>query len=90
MKLKKAGLITKIVVAVLVVYAAVRLFGVHDQIEEAKAARKELTEQAQALEIENAAMRYALENSDEDSVKAQIARDRLGLVFPDEEVFAEE
>jgi hypothetical protein len=35
-------------------------------------------------------MRYALENSDEDSVKAQIARDRLGLVFPDEEVFAEE
>ena len=87
MKLKKAGLITKLVIVILVVYAAVSLIRVHDQIEAAKSQQEELTQQAQELELENAAMEYALENQDEDSVKAEIARDKLGLVYPDEEIF---
>ena len=89
MKLKKAGLATKIVVTVLVIYAIVSLIGVHSQIENAKADKKALAEQAETLEIENAAMKYALENSEDDDVKAKIARDKLDLVFPDEEVFTE-
>lgn len=90
MKLKKAGLITKIVVIVLVVYAAVRLINIHSDIEEAKDIQKELDQQVEEMETANAEMEYSLENSDDDEVIAGIARDKLGMAYPDEEIYTED
>ncbi len=89
MKLKKAGVVTTIVLVILLVYAAVRLVSVHMQIEAARAEQAALEEQAEAMETENAEMEYALENSGEDDVIAGIARDKLGLTFPDEQIYSD-
>ena len=90
MKLKKAGLITKIVVVVLVVYAAARLISIHSQIEDAKKVHDELDERAEAMETANAEMEYSLEHSEDDEVIADIARDKLGMAYPEEEIFSED
>ena len=70
MKLRKAGVITTIVVLILVIYAAVRLVSIHMQIESARANQQELAQQAEAMETSNAEMEYALENSEDDDVIA--------------------
>lgn len=90
MKLKKTGLVTKIVVVVLVVYATTSLIAIHSQIEEAKVTRDNLSQQAEDLETSNAQMEYSLENSEDDDVKASIARDKLGLSFPNEQIFTDD
>lgn len=90
MKLKKAGLITKIVLIVLAVYAAVRLVSLHSDIEKAKDIQKELDQQVEEMEIANAEMEYSLENSEDDEVIADIARDKLGMAYPDEEIYTED
>ena len=90
MKLRKAGVVTTIVVVILLIYAAIRLVSIHMQIETAKENQTELEEQAETMETSNAEMEYALENSDEDDVIADIARDKLGLTYPDEQIYSEE
>lgn len=90
MKLKKAGLITKIVMIILVVYAAVRLISLHAQIEEAKDIQSQLDQQVESMETVNAEMEYSLENSEDDDVIADIARDKLGMTYPDEEIYSED
>ena len=90
MKLKKAGIITKLVVIVLVVYAAVSLISIHSDIEKAKDIQKELDQQVEEMETANAEMEYSLENSEDDEVIAGIARDKLGLAYPDEEIYTED
>lgn len=90
MKLKKAGLITKIVVVILVVYAATRLISLHSQIENAKDIQDERAKYAETMETANAEMEYSLENSEEDDVIADIARDKLGMAYPDEEIYSED
>lgn len=90
MKLKKAGLITKIVVVILVVYAAARLISIHSQIEEAKEVQGKLNQQVESMETANAEMEYSLENSEDEDVIAGIARDKLGMAYPDEEIYSED
>jgi cell division protein FtsB len=90
MKLRKAGIVTTVVVVILLIYAAIRLVSIHMQIESAKENQTELEEQAETMETSNAEMEYALENSDEDEVIAGIARDKLGLTYPEEEIFSED
>lgn len=90
MKLKKAGLITRIVVVVLIVYAAARLVSMHAQIEDAKDVQNDRVQRAETMETANAEMEYSLENSEDDDVIAGIARDKLGMAYPDEEIYAEE
>ena len=90
MKLKKASLITKIVVMILVVYAAASLITIHSQIEEAKVTREKLSQQAEEMETANAEMEYALENSEDEDVIAGIARDKLGLTYPDEQIYTDD
>lgn len=90
MKLKKAGLITKIVVVILVVYATARLISIHSQIEEAKEVQSKLNQQVESMETANAEMEYSLENSEDEDVIAGIARDKLGMAYPDEEIYSED
>ena len=87
MKLKKAGIITKIVVLVLIIYAVVTLITLMGKISEVHAERDAFRQQAADIEIHNAELEYAVSNSTDDDVISDIARDELGLVGPDEKVF---
>lgn len=87
MKLKKAGIITKIIVLVLVVYAAVTIVRLQGKTSLVRAEQDSLRQKIAELEINNAELQYAIDNSTDDDVIAGIARDELGLVGPDEKVF---
>lgn len=87
MKLKKAGIITKLVVIALLVYGLITLVVLVGKISDVNAEQDLLRQEAQELEIRNAELDYAIEHSTDDDVISDIARDELGLVEPDEQVF---
>ena len=90
MKLKKTGIITIIVIAVLLVYATITLTDLRGKIDDAEKTRQQLQEQVSAVSAENDALKHAVENSDDDEVIEGIARDKLGMVMPGERVFIKE
>lgn len=47
----------------------------------------ELQEQVESLEKSNAALEYAVDNADDPEILEGVARDKLGLVMPDDRVF---
>jgi len=87
MKLKKTGLLTKIVVLALLVGLTVMLLGLREQIEEAEAQKKELESRISAQTQVNADLQDAVDHSDDPDRQMDIARDELGLVTPGEKVF---
>ena len=87
MKLKKAGIITKIVVIVLALYAVIMLIILTGKSAQVKAQKEALRQQAMELEIENAELEYSIEHSGEDSTVADIAHDEMDLVGANEKVF---
>ena len=87
MKLKKAGIITKLVVIALLIYGLITLVVLVGKISDVNAEQDLLRQEAQELEIRNAELDYAIEHSTDDDVISDIARDELGLVEPDEQVF---
>jgi cell division protein DivIC len=87
MKLKKASLITKIVIIALFVYAAVTIVSLMGKTAQQNAESEALRQEAADLEIHNAELEYAIDNSTDDDVIADIAHKELGLVASDEQVF---
>ena len=78
---------TVLVLLLLTGYMVWTLAGLYGRI---NTAEKQAEAQRQAngrLGAENDRLRYAVENSDDEAVIAQAARERLGLVYPDETVF---
>lgn len=86
-KTKKAGLLTKIVVSILLIYAAVTLLHVRGQISDAQKDIQSLTKQKQVQIQHNTELANAIENRDDPSYIKDIAQDKLGLVEPGEKVF---
>ena len=87
MKLKRAGIITKIVIAAMIVYAVVSLTGLKPQIESAKKHQQELQESVERVMQENAELQYDIEHAADDETIEDIARSKLGLVKPGEVIF---
>ena len=87
MRLKKAGILTKIVIFALLIYAAVTLLSLQEQISSAKKQEDLLEGQVKAQVIKNADLSDDIEHSDDTEVIKEIARDKLGLVSPGERVF---
>ena len=87
MKLKKASLLTKLVILTLLIGTAIGLLTIRSQLQAAQAdlaaAQKQVEEQKQV----NADLADAVENSGDPDRQADLAREKLGLVEPGEYVF---
>ena len=86
MKFKKAGIITKIVIAALLVYAVVSLVTVRSKTAALNAQTQQL-QQVTDMTQSNAELEYKIEHSEDAETIEEIARDKLGLVKPGEKIF---
>ena len=87
LKARKASILTKVIVLVLIVYSAVTLVSMSAKIKAAEEKQAEIQEEIDALAQENEGIEYLLENSDDPKTIEDIARDELGLVMPGEKIF---
>ena len=86
MRVKRAGLLTKVVVMVLLIYMATALLDLHGQIQTIQVEREELNQQVAAQQLENQQLANAIENSDDPEMLEQVAREK-GHVKQDEIVY---
>lgn len=86
MKVKRAGLLTKIVVLALLIGLSIALLDLRSRLEDAQAQKAALTAQVDAQTQVNADLSDAVENSDDPKRQQDIARDSLGLVLPGEKI----
>ena len=87
MRLRRTGILTKIVIAVLLVYGVASIIRLSARIDSAQENVEELEQQMADIAAENDDMQYAIDHSEDEDVIRDIARDKLGLVEPGEEVY---
>ena len=75
MRLKRASLLTKLVITVLLIYMATSLLDLWGQIQSAQSQREELAVQVEQQRLANQELRDAIENSDDPEMLEQVARD---------------
>lgn len=75
------------ILSILLVYAAARYVTTAIRVEEAELLLRETRERCEALERSNAALRERIERSDDADRIAELARERLGLVLPDDRIY---
>ncbi|MBQ3135642.1 MAG: septum formation initiator family protein [Oscillospiraceae bacterium] len=88
MQVKKAGLLTKIVVLALLIYLATALLDLRGQLQDARTEQDILSAQVAQTQQEIAEKQYVLENKDDPDVLEQVARDK-GFVKPGEKLFVD-
>lgn len=84
---KKAGLLTKILVLLLMAYIVFTLLSLRQKLADAKDQVETLTQQVTDQIQTNTELSNAIENSDNPSFLKDIAREKLDLVAPNEKVF---
>lgn len=87
MKVKKTGVVTKIVIVALIVYAVVNLISVRGKTAQAQQQKTELQQKVTQMAEANAEMQYGIDHSKDDQTIEDIAREKLGLVKPGEVIF---
>ena len=87
MKVKKASLLTKIVILALLIGAATTLLNLQHKLAVAQEDLAQAQAEVAAQRQVNADLSDAVENSGDPERQADIARDKLGLVTPGEYVF---
>ncbi|MEF9971098.1 MAG: septum formation initiator family protein [Oscillospiraceae bacterium] len=87
MKLKRASLITKIIILALVVYAGISLVSLKSQVSDAREKRDSLQTKVDDALQTNSELQYAIEHSDDPETIEDIARSKMGLVKPGEKIF---
>lgn len=87
MRFKRSSLVTKILILVLVAYAAVTLVTLQNQLQDKNAEAAALSGQVTALEQENQRLEQAIDQLDTDEGVEAVARQKLGLVKKNETVF---
>ena len=83
---KKVGLLVKIALLILLAYLIITLVNVRQQIGDAHAAIETLTEQVNDQTQANTELSNAIENRNDPSYLEDVARERLGLVAPNDRV----
>ena len=76
MKLKQAGFLTKIVILALLIYMAISLLDMQNQLQETRALKEALERQVASQQIENQRLADAVENSDDPAMIEQVAREK--------------
>ena len=87
LRAKKVGLLVKIALLFLLAYLIITLVNVRQQIGDAHAAIETLTEQVNDQTQANTELSNAIENRNDPSYLEDVARERLGLVAPNDRVF---
>ena len=87
MKCPKAGTLAKLIIPLLLGYALFMTADAHIRRSEAAGELDRLLQQAEEMRQENERLRQEIDSADSDEVIAAIARERFGLVMPDEKVF---
>lgn len=86
-KKKLGGILPKLILIAVAVYALVSLIALKDRIQEAQQANAELEAQKQALAMANAELEDDLSRKDDPDKIAELARENFGLVEAGEVVF---
>ena len=89
MKLKRAGMATKLLILVLLAAVAIALLSTQAKLSAARASREALNRQVQEQREANAALQDGIDHSGDPEYLADIARSRLGLVEPGEIEFVD-
>ena len=89
MKVKRAGMATKLLVLVLLAAVAAALLSTQARLNAAKSDREALSRQVQEQREANAALADDIAHSGDPDYLADIARSRLGLLEPDEIEFVD-
>ena len=89
MKVKRAGMATKLLVLVLLAALAVALLSTQAKLNVAQSERDGLSRQVEAQREANAALADDIAHSDDLEYLADIARSRLGLLEPNEIEFVD-
>ena len=88
-KVKRAGMATKLLVLVLLAAVAAALLSTQARLNAAKSDREALSRQVQEQREANAALEDGIAHSGDPDYLADIARSRLGLVEPGEIEFVD-
>lgn len=86
-KIKKAGLPTKIIVIALLVYMAISLLNLQEQIKSAQVQKEAVAAQVEELSKKNNKLASAISRGNDPALLQEIAREKLGLVLPGEKIF---
>jgi len=87
MKFKRAGLVTKIVILAIILYAGISLVSLKVQVSDARETREELQSKVDGVLQTNTELQYAIDHSTDPDTIEDIARNKLGLVKPGEKIF---
>jgi len=87
MKFKRAGIVTKIVILAIIVYAGISLISLKVQVSDAQESHDELQGQVDGVLQTNTELQYAIDHSTDPDTIEDIARNKLGLVKPGEKIF---
>lgn len=87
MKLGRAGIIIKIVILALVVYAGISLVTLKSQTADAQAKRDELQQKVDETMQDNSELQYDIDHSTDPEIIEDVARNQIGLVKPGEKIF---
>ncbi len=86
-EVQTSGLLTKIVILAIIVYAGITLVSLKMQVSSARETRDELQGQVDGVLQTNHELQYAIDHSTDPDTIEDIARNKLGLVKPGEKIF---
>ena len=87
MKFKRTGIVTKIVILAIIVYAGITLVSLKVQVSSARETRDQLQGTVDNVLQTNTELQYAIDHSTDPETIEDIARNKLGLVKPGEKIF---
>ena len=87
MRLRRTSWITALVMVAMIAYAVIALMNMRTKVAQAAETEAQLREKVERIQEENAALQYAIDNRYDDKTIEDIARNKLGLVLPDEKIF---
>lgn len=86
MRFKRAGILTKLVVLVLLIYMATSLMDLRGKIQSVEEQREVLQQQVANQQLKNQELEDAIANSDDPEMMERVARDK-GFVKQGEELY---